>query len=50
MWTVLLKDPTVVVRDEFGKSEKMQLDYLKVRLKDISDKPKDTRRKRAKKS
>lgn len=50
VWTVLLKDPTVVVRDEFGKSEKMQLDYLKVRLKDISDKPKDTRRKRAKKS
>ncbi|CAM43804.1 conserved hypothetical protein [Leishmania braziliensis MHOM/BR/75/M2904] len=34
-WTLLLKDPTVVVRNELGVSEKIQLDYLRVRLKDI---------------
>ncbi|KPA79878.1 hypothetical protein ABB37_04950 [Leptomonas pyrrhocoris] len=55
VWTVLLKDPTVVVRDESGKSEQMQLDYLKVCLKDISAtsgaaKSKKAYRKRAKKS
>ncbi|KAG5463869.1 hypothetical protein LSCM1_00042 [Leishmania martiniquensis] len=34
-WTLLLKDPTVEVRNELGVSEKIQLDYLRVRLKDI---------------
>lgn len=34
MWTILLKNPTVEVRDEFGAEEKFQLDYLKVYLKD----------------
>ncbi|KPI88200.1 hypothetical protein ABL78_2704 [Leptomonas seymouri] len=55
VWTVLLKDPTVVVRDGSGKSEKMQLDYLKVCLKDISARPgaakaRGTKRRRARKS
>ncbi|KAG5489920.1 hypothetical protein JKF63_00037 [Porcisia hertigi] len=34
-WTLLLKDPTVVVRNELGASEKIQLDYLRVHLKDV---------------
>ncbi|KAG5465340.1 hypothetical protein CUR178_00042 [Leishmania enriettii] len=34
-WTLLLKDPTVEVRNELGVSEKIQLDYLRVRLKDL---------------
>ncbi|KAK7196723.1 transcription factor IIa [Novymonas esmeraldas] len=38
-WTLLLKDPTVVVRNELGVTEKMQLDYLRVRLKDIGAQP-----------
>jgi hypothetical protein len=50
VWTILLKDPTVIVRDEFGKSEKMQLDYLRVRLKDITSKSTESKRKRAKKA
>lgn len=38
-WTLLLKDPTVVVRNELGVSEKIQLDYLRVRLKDVGAQP-----------
>lgn len=36
MWTLLLKDPEVLVRDEFGKSEKLKLDYLKVYLQECA--------------
>ncbi|CAC9548804.1 transcription factor IIa [Leishmania donovani] len=46
-WTLLLKDPTVVVRNELGVSEKIQLDYLRVRLKDIGAQPGATQPKQA---
>ncbi|KAF8288961.1 hypothetical protein TcBrA4_0003620 [Trypanosoma cruzi] len=50
MWTILLKDPTVEVRDGAGRSEKIHLDYLKVHLRDVSfevgAKKKETRKKR----
>ncbi|GET93105.1 hypothetical protein, conserved [Leishmania tarentolae] len=46
-WTLLLKDPTVVVRNELGVSEKIQLDYLRVRLKDVGAQPGATHAKQA---
>ncbi|ORC93169.1 uncharacterized protein TM35_000024950 [Trypanosoma theileri] len=36
VWTILLKDPTVEVRDGTGHAETIRLDYLKVNLKDVS--------------
>lgn len=33
VWTLILKDPTVEVRDEYGAVEAVRLDYLKVYLK-----------------
>ncbi|CCW67097.1 unnamed protein product [Phytomonas sp. Hart1] len=36
LWTILLKDPIVQVRDEFGTEAEVRLDYLKVYLKDPS--------------
>ncbi|EPY32108.1 hypothetical protein STCU_02972 [Strigomonas culicis] len=33
-WTILLKDPVVSVRDEYGEEENIQLDFLKVHLED----------------
>lgn len=37
VWTILMKNPTVVVRNEQGCSESVQLDYLKVYLKEVQD-------------
>lgn len=34
LWTILLKDPVVEVRDEYGIEESIQLDYLKVYIKE----------------
>lgn len=34
LWTVLLKDPEVTVRDELGHERKLHLDYLKVQLRE----------------
>ncbi|CCW59930.1 unnamed protein product [Phytomonas sp. EM1] len=45
LWTILLKDPIVQVRDEFGTETEVQLDYLKVYLKD-PQRQRRTRRKR----
>ncbi|KEG14217.1 hypothetical protein DQ04_00571120 [Trypanosoma grayi] len=36
MWTILLKGPTVEVKDGSGCSETIHLDYLKVHLKDVA--------------
>lgn len=44
-WTLLLKDPTVEVRDEHGVTETIQLDYLRVRLHDLNASSGDTQKK-----
>eukprot|EP00796_Vickermania_ingenoplastis_P004989 gene4989-3584_t len=36
VWTILLKDPQVAVRDEFGQEETFQLDYLRVYLREAN--------------
>jgi hypothetical protein len=36
--TIVLKDPTVVVSKRNGEEERVPLDYLTVRIKDVSDK------------
>ncbi|CAD2214123.1 hypothetical protein AGDE_08718 [Angomonas deanei] len=33
-WCILMKDPIVSVRDEYGAEERIALDYLKVRVND----------------
>lgn len=35
IWTIILKDPEVTVRDEFGEEESLTLDYLKVYLQQM---------------
>lgn len=35
-WTILLKDPEVRVRDESGREDVVQLDYLKVYLQELA--------------
>lgn len=35
VWTIILKDPEVTVRDEFGEEESLTLDYLKVYLQQM---------------
>lgn len=47
VWTILLKDPVVEVRDEFGTEERIQLDYLKVVLKDAAGPSSTTKRPQA---
>ncbi|RNF11847.1 hypothetical protein TraAM80_00682 [Trypanosoma rangeli] len=44
IWTILLKSPTLEVKDGAGKCETIYLDYLKVHLKDVQPKegPKKT--------
>lgn len=38
IWTIILKDPEVTVRDEFGEEETLKLDYLKVYLQQLPSK------------
>lgn len=35
VWTLLLQDPEVTVRDEFGKEETFHLDYMKVYMQEV---------------
>nr|CCC93640.1 conserved hypothetical protein [Trypanosoma congolense IL3000] len=37
LWTILLKDPTLELTDVTGSRESIQLDYLKVYLKDVAE-------------